>query len=131
MADDHRRRHAGQFIEGVVGLCPATGKLRYASRAAARSHARRLGRGPDHRPRPGAGPLEAYRCDACGCDGGCGWHIGHRPAWKATEAGPAGRRGETAAAGARAAIIAYRATAIGGALFAGTAGVPAGRGGGA
>jgi hypothetical protein len=94
----HRPRRAGPdhpADRGEVGLCPATGKLQFASRATARAFARRLSRGPDHRPRPGAGPLEAYCCAAAACGL---WHVGHRPA-RRTAGGDGSQAAHTAILG--------------------------------
>lgn len=56
---------------GVVkGLCPATGKQRHVSRAAARQHLSALYRSKNVRD---AALLTPFRCSSCSA-----WHLGHR-----------------------------------------------------
>ncbi len=53
-----------------LGLCPATGKQRHVSRAAARQHLAALYRSKNVRA---SALLTPFRCSSCSA-----WHLGHR-----------------------------------------------------
>ena len=64
-----RRPRPAPHYAKPSGTCPGTGKLRWATRDAARAHKRRLIAKGDTR----ASALRTFHCDP-----GCGdWHVGH------------------------------------------------------